>query len=622
MAGQQVIVSVLGDVKDFSAKMAKTQEVTTKTFAGIAGAVAGSKIFSALKDLGVQALDAMKEYGDDFDALADQLGADGAKSFSEGFAANVKGANIQEAMGLGSELSKTITGTLGLAGKEAQALTEQMTQGVLDIAASTDTGAEQVAQAVTTFLQGKDKALAKTLGMDQKVIKSLVQQKMKTDGLTESQARQAVAQELMAERAGEAEADTKTLSGAIKELTDGFEDTGTVLIQTLMPYIEQFSDWLVNSVVPAVQSLATWISENKELVTGLAVGLAVLVGAFQLLSGALAVISAVQAFVGVMQSLKIVQGLSTAAQWLWNAALTANPIGIVIAAIAALVAGLVYFFTQTETGRKAWETFTKTLTDLWKKFSRFIEDTWKSITRFFSDAASAVSTTWNNTWKAITGFFTGAATKVIDTWTGVSQWFGELPGKIRAFFTGAIDWLVSGGKNILNGLKNGAVDAWNGVSSWIGGLKDKVMDKFSGAGKWLVNTGQNLISGLWNGINDKVGWIKNKISGFVGNVEKWFKNFFGIASPSKLMRKLGKFLPEGLGLGIDDGSPRAFQAMGRLSTGVEGAFEPHLAMAAPGGAYAGGNSYTINVSAVAPNAEVGRAVTQAIRDYERTGGRR
>lgn len=47
---------------------------------------------------------------------------------------------------------------------------------------------------------------------------------------------------------------------------------------------------------------------------------------------------------------------ATAAQWLWNAALSANPIGIVVVAIAALVAGLIWFFTQTDLGRQVWET--------------------------------------------------------------------------------------------------------------------------------------------------------------------------------------------------------------------------------------------------------------------------
>lgn len=48
--------------------------------------------------------------------------------------------------------------------------------------------------------------------------------------------------------------------------------------------------------------------------------------------------------------------VAAAAQWVFNAAMSANPIGIVIAAIAALVAGLVWFFTQTELGQQIWTT--------------------------------------------------------------------------------------------------------------------------------------------------------------------------------------------------------------------------------------------------------------------------
>jgi hypothetical protein len=58
-------------------------------------------------------------------------------------------------------------------------------------------------------------------------------------------------------------------------------------------------------------------------------------------------------------------GIATAAQWAWNAAITANPIGILVVAIAALVAALVYFFTQTETGRLMWEQFMTGMKAAW-----------------------------------------------------------------------------------------------------------------------------------------------------------------------------------------------------------------------------------------------------------------
>lgn len=502
MAGQQVVVSVLGDIRDFSQKMSQTAETANKTFAGVTGAVVGSKMFAALKDIGGQVLDAMKGYGDDLDALSDQLGADAADAFTSGFASTVKGANIQEAMGIGSELAKTITGTLGMAGDEARKLTETYTQGVLDIAASTNTSSEQATTAITQFLQGKDKAIAKTLGMDADLIKSMVKQKMTTEGLTETQARQAVAQELMAQRAGEAEADTKTFSGSVKEMTDAFEDGGTVLVQTLLPHVQEFSDFLVSTIVPAVQDAATWIKENKELVTGLAVGVAILVGAFQLLSGALTVISAIQTLTGILKTLEITTKLSSAAQWLLNAAMSANPIMIIVLAIAALVAGLIWFFTQTEVGKKAWEIFTKTLTALWTTFTTFI----------------------GGAWKTITGFFTQAGDNVKKAWDLVMAWFAGLPKKIQAFFDNLPENLKRIGTDLLMGLWNGINDKVGWIRAKISGFVDSVTSWFKGffgiksPSTVMADLGKYLPLGLAKGIDSEAGSVEAAMAGLAGIV--------------------------------------------------------------------------------------------------------
>lgn len=59
--------------------------------------------------------------------------------------------------------------------------------------------------------------------------------------------------------------------------------------------------------------------------------------------------------IDVIAKSRVATVIATAAQWAWNAALTANPIGIIITLIAALVAGLIWFFTQTELGQEIWE---------------------------------------------------------------------------------------------------------------------------------------------------------------------------------------------------------------------------------------------------------------------------
>lgn len=65
--------------------------------------------------------------------------------------------------------------------------------------------------------------------------------------------------------------------------------------------------------------------------------------------------------------------------------------------------------------------------------------------------------------------------------------------------------------------------------------------------------GKNLVEGLWNGIKSVKDWILDKISGFVDSIVGGIKKFFGIKSPSRLMRdEVGKYVAEGIGVGFED----------------------------------------------------------------------
>ena len=82
------------------------------------------------------------------------------------------------------------------------------------------------------------------------------------------------------------------------------------------------------------------------------------------------------------------------------------------------------------------------------------------------------------------------------------------------------------------------------IARMVNGLWEGIKD--------FANVGVNLVKGLWNGISNSFTWIKNKISGWVGNVMSFIKKLFGIHSPSTVMRdEVGKYLAQGLGVGFD-----------------------------------------------------------------------
>ena len=106
------------------------------------------------------------------------------------------------------------------------------------------------------------------------------------------------------------------------------------------------------------------------------------------------------------------------------------------------------------------------------------------------------------------------------------------------------------------------------------------------------------MTGLYSGISDKVGWLKEKISGFVGDVTSWLKEFFQIGSPSKLMaNEVGKWLPEGIDVGISDNAKSVLGAMKDLTVDTLGSARAGLNTATTtlgGGSVGGGvvNNFT------------------------------
>lgn len=82
----------------------------------------------------------------------------------------------------------------------------------------------------------------------------------------------------------------------------------------------------------------------------------------------------------------------------------------------------------------------------------------------------------------------------------------------------------------------------------------------------IVEVGENLIKGVWNGISNTTAWLREKISGFFGGVVDDIKQFFGIASPSKLFEKeIGAQLPAGMAEGIEKNMSKAEKAAAKMS---------------------------------------------------------
>lgn len=110
----------------------------------------------------------------------------------------------------------------------------------------------------------------------------------------------------------------------------------------------------------------------------------------------------------------------------------------------------------------------------------------------------------------------------------------------------------------------------------------------------MIETGKELIAGLWEGIKNSGEWIKTKLKTWVGDVTKFLKNLFGIASPSKLMEdEVGMNIGSGIASGILKSIKLVEDAMGDVDHAVSMAVSPTIS---PNIAGVGGiNPISVNV---------------------------
>ena len=113
---------------------------------------------------------------------------------------------------------------------------------------------------------------------------------------------------------------------------------------------------------------------------------------------------------------------------LFNAVMSANPIVLVVGAIAALVAALAWFFTQTETGRQIWQGFMDWLSSAWQSISSTLSGVWNGIVEI-------ATTVWNNMMAVVAPIIQAVVDFIRSVWDGISLWWTENQGLIQQTFT-------------------------------------------------------------------------------------------------------------------------------------------------------------------------------------------
>lgn len=521
---------------------------------------------------------------------------------------------------------------------EAMSLMETALQAAADSAAYYDKSLEDTSDTLMSFLKGNyanDAALGVSATETTRNAKATELFGKKYNDLSEIQKQQTLLKMVT---------DSQKLSGAMGQASreaDGWENVqgnlnetwrqfqakvGAPLLEALVPIIQNittgFQDWMASIDIDKLSNMVTgfftFVRDNGAAIVSSIAGVTAALVTFQttLIATkipALAMIAiteiqnaafAVQAIraLGAKGAMELFAGTTkgaTAAQWLLNAAVNANPMGIMIAAVAALVAGIIVLWNTNEDFRNAviaiWENVKATVSGVVEAlvgfFTKTLPDAWNNLGTFFTTEVPKIVQSiidWFNQLPEKIGYAIGAVLAGIvnfgaNTWTwittqlpliiaGVVSWFAQLPGKVAAQFALVVANAVKWAQSMVTTAATEVPKFVGKVIEFIGELPGK-----------MVEIGGNIVKGIWDGIWGSIDWLKSKIKSFAENIVDGFKKNLKIHSPSRLFAdEIGTNIALGIGVGFED----SMRAVASTMAAAVSDLIPHMDLSVPASASA------------------------------------
>lgn len=302
----------------------------------------------------------------------------------------------------------------------------------------------------------------------------------------------------------------------------------------------------VEKLASTLQSLGDWASEHGDAIRTVIAGIA---GGFAAFKTA----SLISAAVTALKSFDVAAKIAAAGQWVLNAAMNANPIVLVVTAIGALV----WFFTQTETGRKAWASFTS-----------FLSSAWQSVVSFVTSLGQNIA-----------NFFTQTIPNAIQS---VIQWFQQLPSAIGTALSNLITsigtWAVSFGQSALqagqqfvSNIANFLTNLPATIAYWLAYGITFVVLWAAQLGSQAISAGQQFLANLGTFFVQLPGNIWNWLTSTVASVASWAAQMGAnaLSAGSRFLSNVGTFisqLPANVGSWLSGAVSAAASFVGRMAS--------------------------------------------------------
>ena len=318
--------------------------------------------------------------------------------------------------------------------------------------------------------------------------------------------------------------DIEKVSGAVnnckdaaKNMADTMQDNLEGQLTILKSQLQELAISFGDLLMPAVRSIVSGLQGMVDVLNAMPDGVKRVIMIVALLAAALGpvliIIGKTLSAIGTIMTwapklagaISAVKGAFAAL----SATMMANPIAIVIAAIAALVAAFIYLWNTNEEFRqfwiRLWNEIKEVAVQVWTAVSKFLVSAWNGIRTVITTVMNAIrtviSTVWNGIRTIISTVLNGIRGTVNSVWNGIRNTISSVVNGIKNTVSGAFNAMWSGIRSTISGIYNTIRDGLGNAVNYITGLA-------SAGWRW----GADIINGIVNGIRSCIGAVASAVT--------------------------------------------------------------------------------------------------------------
>ena len=383
----------------------------------------------------------------------------------------------------------------------------------------------------------------------------------------------------------------KGIEAQLAPFKEDFVGTVGGIVKSIGEFVSEIAG--DNEIVNGVADAIKFLGENMDKILPVIGGLTAAIITF---NAVMTIQTIIKGAVAAFQAFQAANEGATVAQWLLNAALSANPIVLVVAAIAGLIAAIAILWNTNEGFRNAvmnaWQAvvdfFTKTIPSaftsvvewfgsLYEQISSFLGNIISSVGQWVSDMASKAVEIGTSFVQAIVDFFSNLPYNIglaLGTFIGtvisfggqliskgfeigsnfvanVLKFFSELPSKIASLLANIISAVGQWASNMASSAAKAGSDFVSGVVNFVSSLPSKIAEFLSNVINTVITWGSNLVSTGTKAAGDLANAIIN-----------------GVSSIPSRMLEIGQNIVDGLAGGIS----AAWSGLANMVGGLVGGF--------------------------------------------------